>query len=420
MNPFQEKPKSLESCIVDWKTLAGKPYDKHTVDPYTRLRVILMNGTEFESVWMGHQFLRHCPDNDLRRELALLRRVEQQQQKRIAGLKPADETLLEHTIGYEMLAVDLTAALAVQEDNQTVKNALDFALLEDFDHLYRYSNLLEGERGIDPAELVGSHIEIMPGRPTISEYRHPFDDIRPPIGPQDSLLTKLNVNIITAAEQQTMNYYMNIGGFYDTDAGRQLYAEIALIEEQHVSHYGSLKDPNLSWLECLLMHEYTECYLYWSCFEAETDRHIKRLWEELFEQEVAHLHKAAELLQKYEGKDWQQVIPGGEFPALLNMAPSKDYVRQVLCSTRLTSDREGYCDVAALPDDADFFRYQDQVNHNVNTVRSHTIIKDYIARNGRDYRYQEKPHPIAALDDVSRDNTQVGRSKAEAAQHTGG
>lgn len=419
MNPFEEKPKALDRCIVDWKTLASRPYDKNTVDPYTRLRVILMNGTEFESVWFGHQFSRHCPDNDLRRELALIRRIEQQQQKRIAGLKPADETLLEHTIGYEMLAVDLTAALALQEENPNVKNALDFALLEDFDHLYRYADLLEGERGVDPVRLVGSHIEIMPGRPTISEYRHPYDDIRPAITAEDSLLTKLHVNIITAAEQQTMNYYMNVGAFYDTDAGRQLYSEIALIEEQHVSHYGSLKDPSPSWLECLLMHEYTECYLYYSCFEHETDRQIKRLWEELFEQEVSHLHKAAELLQKYEDKDWQQVIPGGAFPELLKMAPSKDYVRDVLHSVRLTSDLEGYCDVAELPDDARFFRYQEQVNHNVNAVRSHTVIKDYIARNGRDYRYQEKPHPIAALDDVTADNTQVGRSKAEAARHAG-
>ncbi|MGN0974404.1 MAG: hypothetical protein ACI4OL_00265 [Gemmiger sp.] len=416
MNPFKEKAKPIESCIVDWKTLASRPYDKTAVDPYTRLRIILMNGTEFESVWMGHQFSRHCADNDLRRELALIRRVEQQQQKRIAALKPADETILEHTIGYEMLAVDLTSALARQESNAEVKAALDFALLEDFDHLYRYADLLEGERGIDPEALVGSHVEIMPGRPTISEYRHPYDDIRRPVRAGDSLLTKLNVNIITAAEQQTMNYYMNIGGFYDTDAGRQLYSEIALIEEQHVSHYGSLKDPHCTWLESLLMHEYTECYLYWSAFESEKDRRIRHLWEELFEQEVAHLHKAKELLQTHEGKDWQQVIPDGEFPPLLVLQPSKEYVRAVLESARLTSRREDYCDVADLPDDADFFRYQQQVNHNVNAVRSHTVIQAYIDEHGTDWRSQDAPHPIPALDDRTADNTRVGRCKKEAAR----
>lgn len=417
MNPFKEKAPSLESCIVDWKTLATKPYDKNTVDPYTKLRIILMNGTEFESVWLGHQFNRHCSNNDLRRELALIRRVEQQQQKRISALKPADESILEHTIGYEMLAVDLTSALAQHEANLDVKNALDFALLEDFDHLYRYSDLLEGERGIDPEKLVGSHIEIMPGRPTVAHYRHPYDDIRHTIHPGDELLTKLNVGIITAAEQQTMNYYMNLGSFYDTDAGRQLYSEIALVEEQHVTHYGSLKDPNMSWLECLLLHEYTECYLYWSAYETEKDRRIKGLWEELFLQEVAHLHKAADLLRTYEGKSWEQVIPGGEFPELLALVPSKDYVRKILESVRLTSLREGYANVADLPDGADFFRYQEQVNHTLNPVRSHTIIQEYIAQNGQDWRFQEAPHPIPELDDRTADNTKVGRCKKEAAAH---
>ena len=296
-----------------------------------------------------------------------------------------------------------------------MRAALDFALLEDFDHLYRYADLLEGERHTDPARLVGQHVELMPGRPTIAHYRHPFDDIRHPIGPKAALLTRLHVGIITAAEQQTMNYYMNLGSFYDTEAGRRLYAEIAMVEEQHVSHYGSLKDPHMSWLESLLLHEYTECYLYYSCFQSESDRRIRLLWEELFTQEVAHLHKAAELLRRYEKKEWQQVIADGEFPALLTLAPSKEYVRQVLTTARLTSLREGYCNVAELPDNADFFRYQQQINRSTAALQSHAVIREHIARCGRDYRYEEKPHPIAALKCRTRDNIQVGRSKKEAA-----
>ena len=42
---------------------------------------------------------------------------------------------------------------------------------------------------------------------------------------------------IVAGEQQTMNFYMNIGNTYETELGRALYAEIGQIEEQHVSHY---------------------------------------------------------------------------------------------------------------------------------------------------------------------------------------
>jgi len=224
MNPFEIKPKNLESTIMDWSELRPVSYSKREVDPYTRTRVILMNGTEFEANWFLHQFSRNCGNNDLRRVLALIRRSEQQQQKLISLIKPVDETLLEHTIGYEQLAVDLTAHLAKREHDLYVKKALDFALLEDFDHLYRYADFLDMETGEKAENLVGRYTEIMPARPTISHYRHPYDTIRYHINNKTATLgTKLCVGIITAAEQQTMNYYMNVCGAYPNDRGRFLY-----------------------------------------------------------------------------------------------------------------------------------------------------------------------------------------------------
>ena len=50
MNPFQEKAKDIEKTYKSWKSINVRPYDKETVDPYTRVRVILMNGTEFEAI----------------------------------------------------------------------------------------------------------------------------------------------------------------------------------------------------------------------------------------------------------------------------------------------------------------------------------------------------------------------------------
>ena len=52
-----------------------------------------------------------------------------------------------------------------------------------------------------------------------------------------------------------------------------------MVEEQHVTHYESLADPRMTWFEHLLIHEYNECYLYWSCMQTETDERIKRIWE---------------------------------------------------------------------------------------------------------------------------------------------
>lgn len=412
MNPFELKAAKIENTYDDWKELAPRAYDKYEIDPYTKTRVILMNGAEMEGVKFSHFFARHCPNNDIRRALAQTRRGEAQQQKKLQALKPRDENILETTLSYEQLAVDLTATLAGREKNASVRNQLNFALLEDFDHLYRFADLLEQDCGETFDVLIGHYTEIMPGRPTIAEHRHPNDDIRYPVDfHTGDMISRLNINTITAAEQQTMNFYMNVGAFYPTDQGRKLFNEIAMIEEQHVSGYESLLDPNCTWLENLLMHEYTECYLYYSCYKDETDDRIRKIWERCFEDEVAHLHAAAELLKKYEGKHWQQVIPEGEFPELLRLHENKDYVREVLKSVRLTAVREGYCNVNDLPQNADFFRYQKKVCPDNVKTPSHHLISLYIEKNGQDFRFEEKPHPVPELRRRDEDNADIARKK---------
>ena len=413
MNPFEISPAKNAELILNWEKLRQPPYDKRTVDPYTRARIILMNGTEFENVWFSHRFSRAVGDNDLRRRLALIRRSEQQQQKLIAHLKPADETPLEHTIGYEQLAVDLTAHLAARVTDANVKGALDFALLEDFDHLYRYSDYLECTSGVHAETLVGGYTEITPGRPTVAHHRHPYDSIRRPLNPLPATIDLLAANTITAAEQQTMNYYMNVCGLYPTELGRKLYQEIGMVEEQHVSQYGSLMDVRESWLEGLLMHQYTECYLYWSCIQTETCPAIREIWQQFFEQEIAHLHLAAQLLHEYEHRDWQEVIPRPEFPAPLALRENIAYVRGVLQNTVCdTAVRESWENVSALKPDFEFFRYQDIVNKDVAAVPSHMVIERYIAQNGQDYRWETEKNPVRELQDRRHDNTNVGRNPA--------
>jgi hypothetical protein len=300
-----------------------------------------------------------------------------------------------------------------------VKTALDFALLEDFDHLYRYANLLEMEQGIYAEWLVGRYTEIMPGRPTIAHHRYPMDNVKRGINAKQSdVQTVLNTMIITAAEQQTMNYYMNVTPFAYSDLSRKLYQEIALVEEEHVTQYESLMDANATWLEMLLWHEYCECYLYWSCYKTESDRRIKSFWEENLAFEIAHLHKAAELLKKYERKEWQEVIPCGDFPEPISLHENVDYVRKILGDTvQFTSDRENYVNLKCLPQDADFFRYQNKINNSVQSVPSHCVINSYIRRHGADYRYQIAPSPVPELRNRRQDNTNVGR-KPDAANST--
>lgn len=413
MNPFCEMPKTGKVAFESWRALNPKPYDKKTASPYTKTRVILANGTEFEAVSFLHQLNRHCLNNEIRRTVAEVRRQEQQQQKRLSALKPINETILETTIAYEQIAVDLTAFLAKAERNPLVKAQLDFALLEDFDHLYRFSDLLDMEEGVKGDKLVGYYTEITAGRPTISEHRHPHDDIRRYINCwQDDLTTRLNTMIITAAEQQTMNFYMNLGNYYHSETGRKLYSEIAMIEEQHVSGYGSLLDPSCTFLENWVMHEYTECYIYLSLLETETDGYIKDIYKLHFEQELNHLKIASDLLYKYEGREFEQLFRyGSEFPPLIKLHENKEYVREVMATVRNTGKKTEIVDINTLPDDADYFRYQKQVNGRPEQVASHVVIERHIEKFGEDYRYEDKPNAEKTLRDRTADNIDLGRVK---------
>ena len=39
-NPFEQKPKKVDSVIMAWKDIYVKPYDKNEVSPYTKTRCI--------------------------------------------------------------------------------------------------------------------------------------------------------------------------------------------------------------------------------------------------------------------------------------------------------------------------------------------------------------------------------------------
>lgn len=414
VNPFYEKGAVSVEKFVAVDDYALKAYNKETTDPYTKTRIILLNGAEYEQTWFLHQMHRRCSCNDLRRDISLIRRHEQHQQKMISSLKPIDETDLETTIAYEQLAVDLTAVLAQHVTDDYVKNALNFALLEDFDHLYRFANLLESEQGVDAKKITGGYVEITPGRPTIAEPRHPIDEVNRHIVCETAdPFTKLVVSIITAAEQQTMNYYMNIAGFHNSELGKKLYSEIAMIEEQHVTEYGSLIDTTCSDLECWLMHEYTECYLYYSCFVDETDAYIKDVFYKRYLEECGHLQYVAGLLQKYEGKPWQAVYTcGGDFPELLHLQGNIDYVRGVLAKTiNYTRLGEGYVELKSLSDSAPYFKYQKMNIKKPENLPSHVVIKNHIKEFGQDYRYETKKNPVPSLMDRRVDNVDVARKK---------
>lgn len=96
--------------------------------PYSRARGILPNGIEVEAAMFSHEMARDTRDSEVKKQLALLRQIEAQQQKAINWLIPGDESTTEVTLGYEQVAVDLTAR-AQHEPHPYLKQLYDFALL---------------------------------------------------------------------------------------------------------------------------------------------------------------------------------------------------------------------------------------------------------------------------------------------------
>src|SRR5690625_885518 len=318
----------LDRQKFTWRDMVGKPISKLDDDAFTRVRVILLNGLEVDALRIKHIAGRF--NRELRLPLARLRRVEQHQATMVNWLLSADHSPLETTIAYEQVAIEVTAAVAQNEPDPYQAQTYRFGLLEDFDHLYRYSAMLDRLEGKDANNIIQGYTDIVPGRPTIDEHRHPHDDLRNPYErDQAHILTKIHSTLITAAEYQTHDYYMNIGPLFADPVARLLYAEIASIEEQHVTQYGSLQDPDESWLEKLLIHEATEVYTYYACVESESNPRIKAIWERFLDYELGHLAEISALFKQYERRDPAEILTG-ELPNALQIGSQRDFIRGVL------------------------------------------------------------------------------------------
>ena len=324
-----ERGVPLEEQEFDWKELAGLPYSKLDVDAFSRVRVILMNGIESEALCFQHAMAR-SNDGELRRALARVRRTEQHQQTLVNWLNPADQSALETTIGYEQVAIEVTAHIAQHEPDPYLAQVYRFGLLEDFDHMYRYAALLDRLEGKDANALLQGYTDVMPGRPTIDEHRHPHDDVRDPYDRRTAHpLSKLNALTLVAGEHQTHDYYMHVGPFFADPVARQLYAEIASIEEQHVTQYESLTDPGETWLEKWLLHEATEVWNYWSCLQDEGDPRLKEIWRRHLDHELGHLAFVRELFERHEARDPWAIVPA-TLPDPIRYESHREFVRETL------------------------------------------------------------------------------------------
>jgi hypothetical protein len=327
---MREKGVPLEEQLMSftWRDMVRVPVSKLDDDAFTKVRIILMNGIESEQLRFKHLCGRF--NENLRLPLAQVRRVEQFQQTTVNWLLPPDMSPLEITLGYEQVAIEVTASIAQHEPDPYLAQVYRFGLLEDFDHLYRYSALYERTEGKDPNNILQSYTDILPGRPTAEEHRAPEDDLRDYYKRSAAApITKMNAYTLVAGEYQTHDFYMTVGPMFSDPLARQLYAEIAAIEEQHVTQYESIIDPSESWLEKWLLHEANEVYNYMSCQQYETNATVKSIWERFLDYELGQLHFVMDLFKRIENRDPAEVLPQ-ELPEPIRYESHRQFVKDVL------------------------------------------------------------------------------------------
>jgi rubrerythrin len=354
----------IEEQFMNWKEIVKAPYNKNDVDAYTRTRIILMNGIENASVLMSHAIERMTEDPEIKRQMALMRRADSMQQQTVNWLNPANQTIIETTLGYEQVAVDLTANLAKNESDPYVKQTLDFALLEDFDHLYRYSCLYDYLEGGNYEAIVQGKTEVKPGRPTLAHHRHPNDTMRKHYDKDTAdIKTKMNCLTIVAGEQQTELFYKSHGFMYSDELARQIYSEIVDVEEEHVTQYGLLGDPRETMLEKSALMQLCEAYNYFSCAQTETNSRIRAIWEAFTKMEISHFEACAALLEKYEGRDIMDIVNADLIEPLVVFEPNKEYVNQIIeKQLDLMPSGTEYMKFRDLADDWSSFKFQWKIN----------------------------------------------------------
>lgn len=110
INLLKDSGVPLERQKFTSKDMVQRPISKLDDDAFTRVRTILMNGVEFESVRVKAGVLRI--NGPLRMQLAQLMRAEHHQATLINWLIGADHSPIETTIGYEQTAIEVTASVA--------------------------------------------------------------------------------------------------------------------------------------------------------------------------------------------------------------------------------------------------------------------------------------------------------------------
>ena len=399
MNPYEASVQPISRSLRSWQALLPPSLNLRG-QPLARSRLLLAACALETAPPMLN-------DAESQRQAALIRRVERQLRLRFLSLMP-HEGVCEHLLTALFMLSALTCAAARREQSAEVRGVLDFLLPENCDMLYRTANLLSLEYGVSAGEVLGNQTELMPGRPCIAAHRHPYDDVRPPLkGIESSASSFVSLYLLHAAARSVSRMAANALQAENPRA-RALYAELSLILSEHAAQYGGLlgcgRAPDLE----LLLRAYAHCSLFSDLASQEENADLLPIWREAYSACCAHLQKAREL---YRRRRPARPVPfeGEALPPPLLLRADKGYIRGAMNSVGLTVRRGRRLPVGMLPADADFFRYQQQMNDDPLRVPSHAVVAAHILKTGRDFRLELAPHPIEMLRNRAADPVSVGR-----------
>jgi hypothetical protein len=167
---------------------------------------------------------------------------------------------------------------------------------------------------------------------------------------------------------------------FENPHARELYAEIAEVEEEHVSMYESLIDPTETLLERQVLHQLMEVYNYYHCYAHESDPRIRDIGDEFLHVELTHLQLWGEMLRKYQGVD-PEALFGSSLQVDFKFQENKEYVRRVLDQQRQARLLDhGWARKQDLPSDWPSYQYQQIVN--ADGVPSEEIVDIQLDRPG--------------------------------------
>ncbi|MGC9670838.1 hemerythrin domain-containing protein [Planosporangium sp. 12N6] len=327
-NPLEYNGIPLERQTRDWRELDVSPIDPEATDPYATCRIIAVNGVENEAIQFDFQIARNHADSDVRREMDYLASLSEQQHRVVHRLLPDVGSVLETALEYEHAAVDLDSWLARMEPDPQRREVYECDALEDFDHLYRYTDVLEMLRHRRADRVVDELTDVLPERAAAGQA-----PLRGEGGqePTTAPLSELNALTMLSVEQELSQFYRSARPGHVDPVTRPTYQEIGRVEEEQVARHQVLVDPSASWWEQLVIHEYNECYLYYSFLQQETDPRVRAVWELYLDMQLARLQLARDLLRRFEDRDADEVVGSG-LPEPLGFERNREFLRQLLAA----------------------------------------------------------------------------------------